>query len=152
MKQWSILAAATWFVASVLGAAHAQEFPSRTLTVVVPYAPGASTDVVMRLVSQKVAARLGQPIVIENRGGGGGTVAALMVAKAQPDGHTLLMGNAGTHVINPATQTNLGYDPERDFVPVSGIMSFASILVVPAASKARTVAELIAAAGHAAMG
>lgn len=122
----------------------AQTFPSRPITMVVPYTPGASTDVIMRLVGKKVSESVGQPFIVDNRAGGGGTAGAMFVKQAAPDGHTLLFGHAGTHAINPAMMTNLAYDPIRDFQPVTNLMSFASVLVVPKDSSANSVAELVA--------
>ena len=122
---------------------NAQEFPSRPITMVVPYTPGASTDIVMRTIGQKVFESTGQPFIVDNRGGGGGTAAAMAVKQASPDGYTLLFGHAGTHAINPAL-SKLAYDPEQDFGPITSLMSFSSVLVVPSASPARSVADLIA--------
>jgi len=112
--------------------------------MVVPFTPGASTDVIMRLVGQKVSESTGQPFIVDNRPGGGGTVGAMLVKQAAPDGYTLLFGHAGTHAINPAMSTKLAYDPVTDFQPVTNLMSFASVLVVPTDSPVKNVAELVA--------
>lgn len=140
-----------WRIALVVGisllalaSGLAQTFPSRPIIMVVPYTSGASTDVIMRLVGQKVSESTGQPFIVDNRAGGGGTVGAMFVKQAAPDGHTLLFGHAGTHAINPAMMTNLAYDPIRDFRPITNLMSFASVLVVPKDSPANSVAELVA--------
>ena len=96
-----------------------QTFPSRPITMVVPFTPGASTDVIMRLVGQKVSESTGQPFIVDNRAGGGGTVGAMFVKQAAPDGYTLLFGHAGTHAINPAMMSKLAYDPIKDFQPIT---------------------------------
>ena len=121
-----------------------ETFPSRPITMVVPFTPGASTDVIMRLVGQKVSESTGQPFIVDNRPGGGGTIGAMFVKQAVPDGYTLLFGHAGTHAINPAMMIKLAYDPIKDFQPITNLMSFASVLVVPKDSPANSVAELVA--------
>jgi tripartite-type tricarboxylate transporter receptor subunit TctC len=121
-----------------------QQFPSRPITMVVPFTPGASTDVIMRLVGQKVSESTGHPFIVDNRPGGGGTIGAMFVKQASADGYTLLFGHAGTHAINPAMSTKLGYEPLADFQPVIGLMTFASVLVVPKESPVNTVGELVA--------
>jgi tripartite-type tricarboxylate transporter receptor subunit TctC len=142
-----VLAAACWgvLVAAVVGApAAADEFPSRPITILVPFAPGGSSDIVMRLVAQKVSQSIKQPIVIDNRPGGSGNVAAMAIKNATPDGYLLMMGHTGTHALNSALYTDLKFDPVKDFQPITALISFNNILVVPAASEARSVAELIA--------
>jgi tripartite-type tricarboxylate transporter receptor subunit TctC len=137
-----VLSAAFPFL--VMASLHAQEFPSRPIVMVVPFTPGASTDVIMRLVGQKVSESTGQPFVVDNRSGGGGTVGAALVKEAAPNGYTLFFGHAGTHAINPAMMSKLPYDPVKDFRPITNFMSFASVLVVPKDSPARSVADLVA--------
>ena len=127
-----------------LGSLSAQDFPSRAIVMVVPFTPGASTDVIMRLVGQKVSESTGQPFIVDNRSGGGGTVGAAFVKEAAPNGYTLFFGHAGTHAINPAMMSKLPYDPVKDFRPVTNFMSFASVLVVPKDSPAKSVADLVA--------
>jgi tripartite-type tricarboxylate transporter receptor subunit TctC len=142
-----VLAAACWgvLVAAAVGApAAADEFPSHPITILVPFAPGGSSDIVMRLVAQKVSQSIKQPIVIDNRPGGSGNVAAMAIKNATPDGYLLMMGHTGTHALNPALYTDLKFDPVKDFQPITALISFNNILVVPAASEARSVAELIA--------
>ena len=123
---------------------YAQGFPSRPLTIVVPFPPGGSTDLVTRLFSQKLSERIGQPVIVENKPGGGGGVGAVVVKSAAPDGHTVLLGNVGTHAINIHLHGRLDYDPVKDYRPVTPLWSFDSFLVVPSASPARTLADLIA--------
>ena len=112
--------------------------------MVVPFAPGASTDIVIRLVGQKLSQNVGQPFIVDNRSGGGGTPGGVAVKNATPDGYTLLFGNAGTHAINPSIATSFPYDPVKDFEPITNLISFASLLVVPASSPAKTLADLVA--------
>lgn len=123
--------------------AQAQTFPSRPITVVVPFPPGGSSDIVMRLVAKHAQETLGQPLLVDNRAGGGGAVGAVTVKNANPDGHMLYMGHTGTHVVNVSLFAKLEYDPIRDFRPITTLFSFPSLLVVPAASTARTVSELV---------
>ncbi len=120
------------------------DYPSRAITLLVPFAAGGSSDVVMRLVSAKVAESVKQTIVIENRPGGGGNVAALALKNAPPDGYTLMMGHTGTHAINATLYPDLKFDPIKDFQPITALISFNNILVVPEASPAKTAAELVA--------
>lgn len=98
----------------------------------------------MRLIAQKASADLGQPIVIDNRTGGAGSVGAMAVKQALPDGHTLFMGHVGTHAINPTLFNDLRFDPLKDFAPITELLSFPTILVVPAASTAKSVTDLAA--------
>jgi len=119
-------------------------FPSRPVTVIVPFPPGGSSDIVMRIVSQKASEILKQTVVIENRPGGAGNVAAVVIKHAPPDGYLLMMGHTGTHAINPSLYTNLNFDPVRDFQPVVPLISFNNILLVPVDSPAKSVKDLVA--------
>ncbi|HEX2510443.1 MAG TPA: tripartite tricarboxylate transporter substrate-binding protein, partial [Microvirga sp.] len=104
----------------VPGAAVAQSaFPTRPITLVVPFAAGGSTDVVARIVAQKMSEHLGQQLVVENVAGAGGSTGAARVARAEPDGYTILMGAVGTHAINPSLYPKMPYDPVKDFAPVT---------------------------------
>jgi tripartite-type tricarboxylate transporter receptor subunit TctC len=125
-------------------AVRADEFPVRPITVLVPFAPGGSSDIVMRLIAQKVSESVRQPIVIENRPGAAGNVAALAIKNAPPDGYVLMMGHTGTHAVNPSLYRDLKFDPVKDFQPITALIAFNNILVVPAASPARSVADLVA--------
>lgn len=126
-------------------AASAQTWPHRPLRAVVPVGAGSSTDIVHRLVLEQLSARLGQPIVIENRVGAGGTIGTAIVAKAEPNGNTLLaIGSA--HTIAPALYKNLPYDPTQDFTPVVSVGISPSVLVVSPARGYRTVQTLVASA------
>lgn len=140
--QYSMLAAA--LLATFAGISAAQTFPSRPITLVVPFPPGGVTDPVARFVGQKVSESVGQPVVVENKPGAGGLIGAETVKKAAADGYTLFMGHSGTHAVNPSLYSKLPYDPVKDFVPITLMISTAHILVVPAASPANSVSELVA--------
>jgi tripartite-type tricarboxylate transporter receptor subunit TctC len=120
------------------------DYPERAITVIVPFPPGGGSDIVMRLVAGKVAASIGKPIVIENRPGAAGNVAALTIKNAPPDGYLLMLGHTGTHAINPSLYADLKFDPVKDFSPITALTAFNNILVVPEASPARSVADLVA--------
>jgi tripartite-type tricarboxylate transporter receptor subunit TctC len=128
--------------------AHAQEdpskYPTRAIHIVVGFTPGGGNDLIARIVGQKLSESLGQPVVIDNKPGGGAIVATEYVAKSKPDGYTLLVGASGAMAINPAVYTKLPYDPVEDFIPVSELGSFPLILIVNASSTIKSVAELIA--------
>ncbi len=125
------------------GQALAQGFPDRTVTLVVPFAAGGSTDVVARIVAEAMSADLGQQVVVENVGGAGGSVGAGQVARAEPDGHTILMGTVATHALNPLILASTPYDAEADFAPISLLALVPNVLVVNPELPATTVAELI---------
>ena len=130
--------------AAVLAApvARAQDsWPSRPLRIVVPYAPGGSTDLLARIVAERIAPDLGQPVVVENRPGGGAVIGSEAVARAT-DGHTLLMATNGSHAINVGIMRNLPYDPVRDFAPVTIVASVPLVLVVPVATPVTTPPQL----------
>ena len=136
------LAAAT-VVAS--GPARAADYPTRPVRIIVPFAAGGTTDIVARLLANKLAAATGQQFVIENRAGAGGNIGADAVAKAEPDGYTLVMGTVGTHAINPSLYPRMTYDALKDFTPVAFAAGVPNILVVnPKAIKAATVPDFIA--------
>jgi tripartite-type tricarboxylate transporter receptor subunit TctC len=130
--------------AQIAASARADDFPSRTITIVVPFTPGGSADVLMRMVGQKLGESVKQTVLIDNRPGGGGNVGALAVKLAAPDGYMLFMAHTGTHAVNVSLYADLKFDPVKDFQPITPLMSFPSILVVPATSPARTLAELVA--------
>jgi len=111
---------------------------------VVPFPPGGSTDIFARPIAQKLSEALKQQVVVENRGGAGGTIGADAVAKSPPDGYTLLMGHIGTLAVAPSLYPKLPYDPRRDFAPVGMVASVANVLVVNPSVPARSVQELIA--------
>lgn len=132
--------------ASCALAASAPSYPDRALRLVVPFAPGGSTDVLARIVGQKLSEAVAQPVIIDNRPAAGGTVGSDLVAKAAPDGHTLLIGSIATMVIAKAMYTKLPYEPLEDFDHVNLWVTFPLALVVPAASPWKTTQDFIAAA------
>jgi len=140
-----MLLAATVCAAALFHAAGAaaQAWPAKPLRVVVPFPPGGSTDIVARIVAQKLGERLGQSMVIENRGGAGGTLGAAQVAKAAPDGYTLLVASTSTHVVAPGVYPKLEYDPVKDFAPVSLMAVTPYLLVVNPSVPAKSVKELV---------
>ncbi|VFR19346.1 putative exported protein [plant metagenome] len=123
------------------GLAHAA-YPERPVTLVVTFPPGGTVDVVARLIGPKLAAELGQPVVIENRGGAGGMIGGAMVARAKPDGYTLML-DASNHAQNPAIQPRMQFDTLKDFAPVSLLLRAPNILVVTPSSEIRTVEDLV---------
>jgi tripartite-type tricarboxylate transporter receptor subunit TctC len=131
----------------IAGVAHlpvrAQEYPSRPIRFVVPYPPGGGTDVIARIVQERVSRSLAQSVVIENRGGAGGSLGTEIVAKSAPDGYTVLF-TLSSHTINPAIYPKLSYDVERDFMSVTKVASLPQILVAHPGFPADSVADLIA--------
>jgi tripartite-type tricarboxylate transporter receptor subunit TctC len=138
----AVLAAA--LLAGAAGVACAQTFPSRPITIVIPFPPGGISDNSTRVIAQKASAGLGQPIVIENRPGAGGQIGADAVKNARPDGHTLYLANIGSHGINQSLYSKLSYDPMKDFEPITVLFSSPTLVVVPAASPVKSMAELVA--------
>jgi tripartite-type tricarboxylate transporter receptor subunit TctC len=124
--------------------ALAQAFPTRAIRIVVPFTPGAGTDVVARAVAGKITPMLGQNVIVENRPGAGGTVGSEIVAHAPKDGYTILMGNTSTLAIAPALYRRLPYDPLRDFAPVALVTTTENVIVVHPSLPARSVKDLIA--------
>jgi tripartite-type tricarboxylate transporter receptor subunit TctC len=124
--------------------AAAQDYPSRPITLVVPFPPGGSTTIVARIVADKMSEALGQSIVIDNRGGAGGTIGSRAVSKSEPDGYTILLGYSGTLAIGPSLYGNVGYDPRKDFEPIGRIGTAPNTLVVHPSFPVHSVAELIA--------
>lgn len=129
----------------LLAAPHAvaQTYPQKPVRLVVPYPPGGGTDIIARIVGQKVSDSLGQQIIIDNRGGAGGTIGTEVVAKSAPDGYTILMAPT-SHVINPSIYAKLPYDTVKDFAPITLAASATILLVVHPSIPARTVKELMA--------
>src|ERR1044072_1043504 len=119
------------------------DFPSRPMTIIVPFPPGGSSDVVTRLVAQKLGENLKANVLIDNRGGGGGGAAAIASKQAAPDGYTLFLANNGLFAILPALTPDIRFDPNKDFQPITPLFAFPSVLVVPVGSPARNVKELV---------
>ncbi|OWV66356.1 ABC transporter substrate-binding protein [Rhizobium sp. R339] len=122
----------------------AADFPDHAITMVVPFAAGGSTDVVARIVAQKMSEDLGQQVIVQNVAGAGGNLGAGNVARADPDGYTILMGTVATHALNPLILKSTPYDPEKDFAPVSLLVVVPNVLVVNPELPAKTVQELVA--------
>jgi tripartite-type tricarboxylate transporter receptor subunit TctC len=130
-------------IAAAFTSAQAQNYPTRPITLVIPFAPGGSTTIVGRGVAEKMGELLGEKIIVDNRPGAGGTVGTRAVAKSEPDGYTLLLGYTGTLAIGPSLYKNVGYDPRKDFAPIGMIGNAPNSLVVNPSFPAKTVAELI---------
>jgi len=126
------------------GAASAQSYPSRPIRVIVPQPPGGGTDIVARVVSDKLSQQLNQQVIVDNRVGGGTVVGTDLAAKAAPDGYTLLMGLNANMAVNPSLFDKLPYDPIKDFTPVAMIVTFPFLVVVNNDFPAKSIAELIA--------
>ncbi|HEY8359755.1 MAG TPA: tripartite tricarboxylate transporter substrate binding protein [Ramlibacter sp.] len=139
-----LVAAAVAFAVLAPGLAQAQAFPSKPIRIIVPYAPGGTTDIVARRVGQRMSELLGQPVVVENRAGANTNIGAEAVAKSPADGHTLLFTNDATFVLNPVLFPTLPYNVQRDFVPVAATTYVALALVVNAATPANDMKELVA--------
>jgi tripartite-type tricarboxylate transporter receptor subunit TctC len=142
MRRMSTLLAVCGALAAA-GPAVAQSYPTRPITLVVPFAPGGSASTAARSVADKMSETLGQQIVIDNRGGAGGTVATRAVAKAPPDGYTLLVVTSATVGTSPSLFQNLGYDPRKDFAPIGLIAATPNLMAVHPTFPARSLAELI---------
>src|SRR3989449_390929 len=129
---------------AISASAQAQVYPAKPIRMIVAYPPGGGTDIVGRMVAQKLGETLGQSVLVENRGGASGNIGTELAARAAPDGYTILMGNVAPNAINVSLFKNLPFDPVADFVPVSLVASTPNILVVHPSTPARTVKEVIA--------
>jgi len=139
-----VLTAALIAASVVTLPAAAQDYPNHAITLIVPYAAGGGNDAMARVAADKMSKTLGQQIVIENRGGAGGTIATRQVAKADPDGYTLGLGGTGTLAIGPTLYGNVGYDPRKDFAAVGLIGSSALVVLVHPSLPIKSISELIA--------
>lgn len=135
---------ACFAVAAVCGQALADTYPSKPIRFIVPFAPGGGADISARVIAMKMGTSLGQTVVVENRPGAGGIIGTDMVAKAPPDGYTILLGTIGPIAINPHLYKKLSYDVERDFAPISLVGNALNVLVVNPAVPASSVSEFIA--------
>ena len=142
MKRMKWLAFAGLSLLCMSGAA-AENYPTRPVTIIVPYAPGGGTDLLARIVGQELAKRLGKSFIVENRPGGGTVIAAVAAARAPPDGYTLLMGTSTPLAINATLHRNLPYDPVADFVPLALVANVPFVLVVNPSLPVKSVSELI---------
>jgi tripartite-type tricarboxylate transporter receptor subunit TctC len=143
---WSALLASLPVVAHAQGASKGsgQAYPNKPVRLIVAFVPGGSTDIIARLVGQKLSERLGQQVIIDNRGGAGGTIGTELAARANPDGYTLTLGTTSTHVIAPAIFPNVKYDSIKDFEPITLVASTPYLLVLHPSVKATTLKEFIA--------
>jgi tripartite-type tricarboxylate transporter receptor subunit TctC len=139
MKKFSLLAVLALFA----GLAAAQDYPNKPVRIIVGYAAGGGNDIIVRVMQPEMQKGLGQPVIVENRPGAQSIIAAELVAKSAPDGHTVLMGPSGPMTINPATYSKLPYDAQRDFTPISMICQFPLLVTVDARLPIRNVKELI---------
>jgi tripartite-type tricarboxylate transporter receptor subunit TctC len=128
---------------AICGPAAAQKYPSKAIRLVVGYSPGGGNDLIARIVAAKLQAKLGQPVVVDNKPGAQSIVAAELVAKSAADGYTLLIAPSGPMTINPAVYSKLPYDPVRDFAPISLLAEFPLLLVVGADQPVKSVKELV---------
>jgi tripartite-type tricarboxylate transporter receptor subunit TctC len=148
MSRWKTLVATTaclvGLAAPLAAPATAQGYPNRPITLVVPFPPGGSTTIVARIVADKLAEALGTQIVVDNRGGAGGTIGTRGVAKSPPDGYTIVLGYTGTLAIGPSLYGNVGYDPRKDFAPIGRIATAPNTVVVHPSFDVKTIKELIA--------
>ena len=140
-----LLSAALSLAAPLAAAQGADTYPSKLITIVVPTAAGGGNDAMARIVGQRLAEKLGKPVIVENKPGANGSIATEFVARAQPDGHTILWGYVATHAINPALQ-KLRYDPVKDFEPIGLVAESPTVLVVTNGAPFKTVDDLVKAA------
>src|SRR5262245_40450078 len=139
----TVIAAVAFVLAAGLPA-QSQNYPSQIIKIVVPFPPGSGVDVVARVIAPRLGELLGQSVIVENRGGAGGSVGATYVAQSARDGYTLLLGTASTHGTNPNVYARLSYDPVRDFTPVALITSAPLVLLANNAMPVKNTADLIA--------
>jgi len=141
--RWKVLAGAALLGLAGFGPAAAQDYPNRPITLVVPFPPGGSTTIVARIVADKLAESLGQQIVVDNRGGAGGTIGTKAVSRSAPDGYTIVLGYTGTLAIGPTLYPSAGYDPRKDFEPIGLIGHAPNSLVVHPSFPVKSVKELV---------
>lgn len=140
LKKWAFTGA---LIAAPCGA-WAEGYPSHPIRLIVPFPAGGPTDIVARPLAEELSKRLGQQVVVENRGGAGGNIGAAYAAKAEPDGYTLFLGTVGTHAINSSLYGKLAFDPREDFAPISEVAAAPVVLVVHPSTGIQTVQEFIA--------
>ncbi len=138
------VAGAAAFSSTFAGMAGAAAYPDKPIRLIVPFAPGGTTDIIGRLVAERLGSELGQPIVVENRAGAGGSIGTEALARAQPDGYTLGIATVSTHGINPVVYKKLSFNAEKDFQPITNLASVPNIMTVNAKVPAKTMAQFIA--------
>jgi len=143
MRRLLRAAAAAAVAVALCGQALAQDYPTRTVTLIVPYPPGGGVDGMARVVAEKLAAALGQQVVVDNRAGGSGLIGTRVVIKSAPDGYTLFLGHTGSIAINPSLYTNAGFDPRKDFAPIGLIASMPVALLAYPSFPAKTIGEVV---------
>lgn len=144
MKHLFKVAIAACAAMAAFGTQAAEGFPNRPLRMIIPFPPGGGTDIMGRIVAQRLSDALGMQVVVDNRGGAGGLIGTEMATRAAPDGHTLMIGSVSTICINPSLHKNLTFDPGKDLTPISLVASTPSVLVVGASLPVKSVKELIA--------
>jgi tripartite-type tricarboxylate transporter receptor subunit TctC len=144
LRRFLLLAGAAAAAACALPVARAQDYPNHPVTIVVPFTPGGTTDILARMLGQKLEQRLGKTFIVENRPGAGTLIAASAVAKAAPDGHTLLMAPSSTMAVNVTLYKNLPYDPVNEFIPLAGLARVPFVLIVNPSLPVHSLTELIA--------
>jgi tripartite-type tricarboxylate transporter receptor subunit TctC len=140
----NFFAALALALAAFASSAFAQNYPTRSISLIVPYPPGGGVDAMARIVAEKLSHGLGQQVVVDNRGGGGGLIGTRAVQRAAPDGYTLLLGHTGTISINPSLYANSGFDPRKDFAAIGLIASMPVVLIAHPSFPAKSVADFIA--------
>lgn len=130
-------------LAGPVSAQSAADYPNQAIKLMVPWPPGGGVDTTARMIAKPLSERLGQSIVVDNRGGAGGNIGTELAARARPDGYNLLMGSISPNAVNIHLYSRLGFDPVKDFAPIIYVASVPNILVVPASSPARTVKDLV---------
>jgi tripartite-type tricarboxylate transporter receptor subunit TctC len=143
-RQFLRLAATAAALPAATHLAGAQGYPSRPVTIIVPFGPGAVSDTLARMIAQPLGIALKQSVVVETKPGANGTIAATQVARAAPDGYTLILGTNTPHSAAPSLVKNVSYDPVKDFAPLCRIGSFTQVLVLHPDVPAKTIRELIA--------
>lgn len=144
-RKWIARLMATAFALSMAAAVQSADvYPNKPIKIVVGYVPGGTTDIIARLIGQRLSTALGQTVIIDNRAGAGGNIGAEAVARSAPDGYTLLMGTAGNMTINPSIYRDMKFDTVKDFAPISNVAAVPNVMVVNPAVPARTVQEFVA--------
>jgi tripartite-type tricarboxylate transporter receptor subunit TctC len=141
-KTLNLLAGATLALATA--AAFAQTYPSKSIRLISPFAPGGGTDITARAIAPKLTSAFGQQVIVDNRGGAGGMVGVEIAAKAPPDGYTIVIGTIGNIAVNPSLYSKMPYDPQKDLVPIGQVANALNVLVVHPSLPAKTVKEFIA--------